>query len=634
MSGELLPTPKDRFTALDTLAIVRELRALDRPRVDKVFDGTGGLVSLLLRSPGVGRQELVVGTGRFAALVGSPLEHGEELSALARELRRHLSGAVIVDVADPGGERYLEIGLRRADVAEPLYLIVEFFGAGNLLVARGGRLIIVQHARSWAHRVLRPGAEYRPPPRREDPWSLPASALAEVLAASHRDRASTLAARLAFGGPVAEELLRRASLDPAAPATDAPSATAQALCTARGELLAEIGERPRGYLYEGASGPLDVAPFRAQRWRAVGGVVEREYSSFSEAAMAYFSHRFALVQPPPSPTERRVAELARLREQQHAAVVALGGEAAELRSGAEWVYAHYAEVQGALDERDGGAGRRTPAPVEISGRRLELSGSTVIEAAQALFEQAKRVDAKREGAQAALQATESALHALRSGEGLPVHAPARPGGRPAHTIWFERHRWFLSSEGFVVIGGRDARSNDLIVRRYLNPEDRYVHADIHGAPSVIVKHGPPGGIAPGEPTMREAGQWGAAFSKAWRAGLASADAFWVEADQVSKQGASGEFVARGAWVIHGSKHFLRDLPLELGIGRVEVAGEARWTVAPPPAVQARGELLFVLRPDEERDRASHEVELASALGLSRATLQPMLPAGGFAFRRA
>ncbi len=80
------PTPKDRFTSLDTLAVVREIRALTRARVDKVFDVPGGGWSLAFRVPGEGRRELLLVPGRYAALTVSGPEHTEELSPLAREL--------------------------------------------------------------------------------------------------------------------------------------------------------------------------------------------------------------------------------------------------------------------------------------------------------------------------------------------------------------------------------------------------------------------------------------------------------------------------------------------------------------------------------------------------------------------
>lgn len=56
------------------------------------------------------------------------------------------------------------------------------------------------------------------------------------------------------------------------------------------------------------------------------------------------------------------------------------------------------------------------------------------------------------------------------------------------TFWFEKFFWFISSENYLVIGGRDMQQNELIVKRYLKPGDVYVHADLHGASSVVVKN--------------------------------------------------------------------------------------------------------------------------------------------------
>ena len=96
---------RDRFTSLDTLAVVRELRGLGRAYVDKAFDGPDGSVTLALRSPSSGRRELLIRPGYFAALLDGPLPHPEEPGAFARDLRRLLSRALVTDVPDPGGER-------------------------------------------------------------------------------------------------------------------------------------------------------------------------------------------------------------------------------------------------------------------------------------------------------------------------------------------------------------------------------------------------------------------------------------------------------------------------------------------------------------------------------------------------
>ena len=52
-----------------------------------------------------------------------------------------------------------------------------------------------------------------------------------------------------------------------------------------------------------------------------------------------------------------------------------------------------------------------------------------------------------------------------------------------------RFYWFISSDNFLVIAGRDAQQNELLVRKYMDKKcDIYIHASIHGASSVIIKN--------------------------------------------------------------------------------------------------------------------------------------------------
>jgi predicted ribosome quality control (RQC) complex YloA/Tae2 family protein len=629
---------KDRFTGLDTLALVLELRAIERARVDKIFDRPGGGYLVVFRVPTEGRRSLAIVPGRFAALVAAA-EPAEELSPLARELRRLLTGTRLSAVAEPAGERYLELELMAASADPPLLLAVELFGAGNVIVARDGRILAVQRTKTWAHRAVRVGAPYARPPAHGDPWRLSPTDIELALSGSRTDRVSTLAARLAFGGPLAEELLARGEVPPGGSApTDAPS-VARSLHAAMEQVAGEVGASPKGFLYRRGAFSIDVEPFPAQRFRRDPEVSEEAFPTFSQAALAYFGP-LAPPSPPsatPSPALAAIEEWQRQREQQRAAVEALQAEADARRTDAETLLTHFPEAEAALARARASPSEahRHAVELRVADRAISVRvDGTIRAAAQALFEEAQVLRTKLNGARAALAETE---RKLTEPPPAPAHRAAKgapEAGKARTPRWFERYRWFLSSERILVIGGRDAASNDLIVRRYLKPTDRYVHADIHGAPSVIVKHPVPGAPPPTEATMREAGQWGVAFSRAWRAGLASASAFWVEADQVSKSAASGEFVARGAWVIHGTKNAMRDLPTELAIGPIEWEGETLWMVAPPTALARLGEPRYLLTPGEERDRAEREIELARELGLSRSRLQALLPSGGLSVRRA
>jgi predicted ribosome quality control (RQC) complex YloA/Tae2 family protein len=54
--------------------------------------------------------------------------------------------------------------------------------------------------------------------------------------------------------------------------------------------------------------------------------------------------------------------------------------------------------------------------------------------------------------------------------------------------WFEKFYWFISSENYLVIGGRDQQQNEIVVKKYLKQGDIYVHADLNGASSVVIKN--------------------------------------------------------------------------------------------------------------------------------------------------
>ncbi|KAH1014684.1 hypothetical protein HUJ05_012526 [Dendroctonus ponderosae] len=128
--------------------------------------------------------------------------------------------------------------------------------------------------------------------------------------------------------------------------------------------------------------------------------------------------------------------------------------------------------------------------------------------------------------------------------------------------WFEKFYWFISSENYLVIAGRDQQQNELIVKRYMKPTDAYVHADIHGASSVIIKN--PTGLAVPPKTLNEAGTMAICYSVAWEAKVVT-NAYWVWGEQVSKTAPTGEYLSTGSFMVRGKKNFLPPSHLVLGL---------------------------------------------------------------------
>ncbi|KAK8153446.1 hypothetical protein BKA80DRAFT_313882 [Phyllosticta citrichinensis] len=131
-------------------------------------------------------------------------------------------------------------------------------------------------------------------------------------------------------------------------------------------------------------------------------------------------------------------------------------------------------------------------------------------------------------------------------------------------FWFEKFIYFISSEGYLVLGGKDATQNEILYLRHLKKGDVYVHADLQGAASVIVKNNAATPDAPIPPsTLSQAGNFSVATSSAWDS-KAVMSAWWVNADQVSKTAPTGEYLTADGFTIQGKKNFLPPAQLLLG----------------------------------------------------------------------
>lgn len=131
-------------------------------------------------------------------------------------------------------------------------------------------------------------------------------------------------------------------------------------------------------------------------------------------------------------------------------------------------------------------------------------------------------------------------------------------------MWFEKFHWFVSSDGYIVLAGKDAEQNEMLYRRYLRKGDVYVHADMHGAASVVIKNKQSMPDAPIPPsTLTQAGTLSVCCSNAWNA-KAGMGAWWVNADQVSKSAPTGEFLPTGSFMVRGKKNFLPPAQLVVG----------------------------------------------------------------------
>lgn len=182
-------------------------------------------------------------------------------------------------------------------------------------------------------------------------------------------------------------------------------------------------------------------------------------------------------------------------------------------------------------------------------------------------------DQKKTAASKEQKTLQSSVKALKSTE-RKVNADLKKGLKQEKQIlrpvrkqqWFEKFLFFISSEGYLVLAGKDAQQNEILYKRYLKKGDLYVHADLQGAASIVVKNKPGRSGDPIPPsTLSQAGSFAVATSSAWDS-KAVMSAWWVHPEQISKSTPTGDYLPAGNFNIKGEKNFLPPAHLLLGFG--------------------------------------------------------------------
>jgi len=224
---------------------------------------------------------------------------------------------------------------------------------------------------------------------------------------------------------------------------------------------------------------------------------------------------------------------------------------------------------------------------------LDLTKS-LNENAAAYFEKAKKIKKKIEGAEAALSETLKKLHELEAKKEKIILEQSKKEKIPERKKeWYEKFRWFVSSEEFLVVGGRDATSNEIVVKKHTEPNDLVFHTDMAGSPFFVVKNE---GKQIGEKTKEEAADATCTFSRAWKLGLQTSSVFYVNPEQVSKKTKAGEYMGKGAFMIYGKTNYINN-KLSLAVG---ITKNMQIMAGPFDAVKKNCEKYVVLEQGNEK----------------------------------
>lgn len=191
--------------------------------------------------------------------------------------------------------------------------------------------------------------------------------------------------------------------------------------------------------------------------------------------------------------------------------------------------------------------------------------------------------------------------------------------------WYEKFHWFWTSSGFFVIGGRDATTNELVIKKYTEKHDLIFHTEMTGSPFFVLKTE---GKQPEEQSINQTAIATACYSRAWKLGMSIAEVFYVTPEQVSKTAESGEYIARGSFVIRGKKQHKTITQLEIAIGKKDdrVIGGPVSAIA----AQTKDYAVVVQGKDKQSDIAK---KIAKRLSVPVDEINPFLPGGGLGIKK-
>lgn len=570
---------KESITSLDLSFLIKELQGLVGGRIGKIYQ-KGKRFRIQIYISGKGNYELVFSPSTIY-LTEYKRKAPPQPPNFCMFLRKYLKGKRIREIKQYKFDRIFQIH------TDDYIMIAEIFSKGNVILCTSSyKIKMPLEVQRWKSREISPDKQYKYPPTNPDPRKLKFEEFSNVLSG---EIVRCLASDLGFGGTYAEEICLRASIDKQKKGEELTRKERKTLFNSMKEMFKD---KSPSIVYENGE-KKDVVPIQMKKYEAKE---KEEYDSFSQALDQYFSQKEKkeVEEKKEEVFEEKIGKIEKRKEEQKEARENWKKEARESREIAELIYNNYGLVEGILSginkAKDQGLSwdeiknrverEETPEAegieeikeaegkvvVEIKDKEIELDfRKGVEENAEIFYERAKKAESKLEGVEKHLEESEEKEKEIeeKGVEDIEVKEKKPERKVKEKKEWYERFRWSFSSEGFLIIGGKNADQNEELMKKYLEKDDIVLHSEIKGAPFVIVKSQDKE-ITP--LAIREAAEIAAAYSSAWKKGYGNVDVYWVRPEQASKEAPSGEYIGKGSFMIKGEKNYLRKRELKISIG--------------------------------------------------------------------
>jgi len=523
-----------------------------------------------------------------------------EQNKLLRRLRSELLRAKIIKIEQIGTERIAYIRFSNFD--KELTLVAEFFGDGNLLLCNNEmKILALLHSMEVRHRKLSVGLQYTTPP--QDSFDIFKKEFSEF---KQEFTTSTPVAKIVgklLGLPrrYTEEIIKRAKIDTKTPSENISDEEIQNIFDLGKQLLTSVMDGDHEAIIVKGEKNSDVYPIKLS--------VENdekiiEVSSFMDGLDKLFTEQIIekgkTIQS--DVEDKKVTQLETKLDEQSKAIRTVKQKSEEIAKVANSLLA--AVSSGTISFKDSKVNEileqnnsklieeKGIKYLKISDSKIKINTTAPIQTiASVIFDESKKQKGAISSIQKLIKRTEKDLEkAIHKSQ---ISKSAIGFEQVRKKAWFERYRWFYTSDDILAIGGRDSSSNSAVIRKHVERNDKIFHAEVNGSPFFILKDEQNTATPL---SLKEVAHATACFSRAWKEEMYGINAYWVNPDQVKKAAPTGQTMGKGSFMIEGQRNFYKISTLKLAIGILKKDESYLLTCGPPDTIKKKCVCYVVIEP--------------------------------------
>ena len=522
-----------------------------------------------------------------------------EPNKLLRRLRSDLLRSKIEKIEQIGTERIAYLTFSNFD--NRFVLIVEFFGEGNLLLCNYNKKILaLLHSIDVKHRQLRVGVDYNPPPADGiDVINFKKGDFKKILS-STTTIGKTIGRGLGLPKKYVEEIIRLSSINREKPSNQLSNEEIESLYDIINTTISNVieGNHDPTIINDGEISEIFPIRFSDDNTNA------KKVSSFNDGLDIIFSEQ--ILQKGKSlysdAAEKKIKELENTLDEQKKAISTVLEKSKQIADVANLFFTMQSEgksdikdpriVEVLHDKNSEMIKEKGVSILKIGDAKIKINPDLPLPSiASKLFDESKKQKGAIKSIEKLIKKTEDKLEkTIQKGE---IARGAIGFAEVRKKSWFERYRWFYTSDGILAVGGRDSSSNSAIIRKYMEKDDKVFHAEIHGSPFFILKDKNET-IMP--LSIRETSHATVCFSRAWKEGMYGVNCYWVTPEQVKKAAPSGQTMGKGSFIIEGTRNYNKITTLKLGIGILQKEEDYLLVCGPPEPIKKTCVCYVVIEP--------------------------------------